>query len=265
MAIKNNVIWWGEFFIEPKQTKSWCFGERIIAIQRQASEWNIWNVEQTVESSSQLVIADDLSLEGLEQSSMSRHLQSQTKKSLIIAPALPDRSVVVRPAVPIRILGGESIKLYVSAPLWFTAKVGVDNPSFFEAPFWRPSDTWFGNSTIEGELCYSKYSNACIRLDAIDKRAHRAITPIHVVNRSSETLSFERFNLPMPMLNLYADGEGFLWTQALTVIRHEDDPVAEISVGKEAAPEALETHFVAGPRISLDRHIFTRALGHLFN
>lgn len=75
---------------------------------------------------------------------------------------------------------------------------------------------------MSGELCYSKYTDAKITLDNIQKRAHRAITTISISNEHDELLAIERISLPTPLLDLYVDSNNQLWTDKVSLTHHQD-------------------------------------------
>ncbi len=284
--------WWGDFNVVQGQARSWTIGERAIVIERKASEWNSWNIETPEEVWEPLVcgVLDTQALQGaaLEEADtfahqeglldsakycdirrvhlkcLMRHLQAPTTGELHIAPALADRSIVVRLSSPVRLLAGEQARIYVSTPLWFQASAMPGHLMMLDTPFWQPSDSWFGANTRDGEFCYAKYTDARLQLDLLTPRAHRAITPILVNNKRDAPLDIERLNIPVPLLSLYSDCNHQLWTQLLTVTRDEGGELAELLLAKQAPEEAKEATQIAEPRIKIEKHAFTRALSSLF-
>lgn len=103
---------------------------------------------------------------------------------LKLVPIMADRLVVSRPKSPFRILPGQHATLFVSTPAWVRIALG-NGKALAELPLFRPSDTWFGPSTLVGELGYAARTHC--RLDVCDVpfRPHRAVTPLRVENRSS--------------------------------------------------------------------------------
>jgi hypothetical protein len=256
--------WWGDFPLAEQQSMSWSIGERKLVIQRQASEWNTWNVETETENADTLmrdVYANHLIP---DQALLGRHLQAATAASLRVIPALADRSIVTRPKIPLRLLGGEQTRIYVSTPLWFKALTLPGDLCLLDVPFWRPSDSWFGPSTREGEMCYAKYTEARLHTELLVQRPHRAITPILIHNKQQEALLIERLNVPVPLLSLYQDTQHRLWTNTIKVTREADDDLTELLLEKQAPAEADGANLVAGPRIITDRHRLIRSLGSLF-
>ena len=271
------IQWWGDFKLLEGQAISWAIGERSIVIERKVSEWNTWNNESAHElwepltfsvpdaQQHQDVLTEASEAVGLNKAkTLTRHLQQYTCDTLHIAPALADRSMVVRLSSPVRVLAGEKIRIYVSTPLWFQASVMPGKLMMLDIPFWRPSDSWFGANTRDGEFCYAKYTDARLQLNLLAPRVHRAITPIEINNKRDAALDIERLNIPVPLLSLYSDKQYQLWTQMLTVTRDEGNDLAEIQLSKQAPEEAEKASIVAEPRIKIEKHAFTKALSSLF-
>ena len=259
-----NTPWWGDFTFSVMQTHYWAAAERAIVIERMPSEWRTWNIEGSPESDAALlcdageppVIKDDKSL--------GRHLQSATSEAIKVLPALADRPMVARPASALRVLAGEKVRLFVSTPLWFQASTLPSEVNLLDIPFWRPSDSWFGTSTREGELCYAKYTDARVQLELLAPRPLRAVTAINVINQHKEALVIERLNVPMPLLSVYADVDNSLWTEALTVTRKEDGDQAELELGKAPPDVAIEPVLVNKPRKESEKRTLIRSIGSLF-
>lgn len=180
-----------------------------------------------------------------------------------LQPRVADRSVVARPHVPFHVLPGQTAKLYVSTPLWVEVKVGRTARSLREIPTKRLSDTWFGSSTREGELAYSLKTHARVRLGEMPVRAYRAITPVVFENVGGGVLQVDRMNLPVPYISLYANAGGQLWTQAVTLTRHEDAEMADLDVEKGPPEEAGEATRVSEARMKPDANVVVRAFSGL--
>lgn len=262
--MSENTPWWGDFTFEDQQTRSWSIGERKLVIQRLSCEWNSWNISSDVETVDSIQIGDSITPEQLEGQPLDRHLQTATGDTLRVLPALADRSIVARPNVPLRLLGGEKARIYVSSPLWFRAITLPGKLDLIDVPFWRPSDSWFGPSTREGEMCYAKYTEARVQLDLLVQRPHRAITPVFIHNKQKLPLLIDRLNVPVQLLSLYQHEERGLWTEAVNVTREEDDDKVELVLKKQAPSEVLGAELVAAPRIANKGHTLIRSLSSLF-
>lgn len=235
---------------------------RAIVIERLPDEWVTWNLEAEQEIRAPVTFGDWTNHEPLEANKQSRNLQQGTNEFLSVLPALADRSFVTRPATPLKILPGEKARLYVSTPLWFQARTQKNSCLILDVPFWRPSDSWFGSSTINGEICYAKYTDARIQLNALERAPHRAITPICVFNQHDDVLTIDRFNVPVPLLGMFIDDSYQLWTEVVNIIRGEDN--AELEISKEPPVEAGNSVRVSEPRIPSEKRTFIRRISSLF-
>ena len=256
--------WWGDINFEINEVKTWRIGSRKISVQRKYAEWLIWNEETNDESFEQLVLEDAVSIDGFTDIQPKRYLVNKTQDALRVAPLLANRSIIVRPSSTLNILPGEKIELSVSSPLWLAFfNIGSTLP-ISDLPFWLPSDSWFGPSTMVGELCYSKYTDARVSLQNIPKRSHRAITTISILNEHDELLTVDRINLPIPYLNLYADASEQFWTDKVCLTHHLDTARPSFyikSLTKERDKSAIT--LVSHAREVADAHTFMRSIRSL--
>lgn len=256
--------WWGKINFELNELKSWRIGQRKIVVQRKEKEWLIWNDESKEESNDLLQLESFTNIDSLNDIPMQRFLVNKTQSTLLVQPALANRSVIVRPGSTLTILPGESAKFYVSTPLWLSFSIDDEHEPLCELPFWLPSDSWFGVSTMVGELCYAKYTDARVSLDSLKKRSHRAITTISIVNEDEEPLVITRINLAAPFLDLYIDSNNQFWTDNVWLIHNEtnDRPSFEI---KKLIAEKHKTEFepVNNAREIADANTFMRSIRSL--
>jgi len=256
--------WWGEFTFSLEQQRCWRIGERAIILKRFENEWNSWNLETDTESDEAIMVGDLAECTAIEEAKFGRYLQQNTSDTVQILPLLADRSVVARPDTPLTLLAGEKSRLYVSTPVWFSAKLLPKGESLLDLAFWRPSDSWFGPSTRVGQICYAKYTAARVQLNNIEQRPHRAITPITVVNNHDKSLTIERINVPVTLLHLYADEANQLWTTGISVHRDRQSDNVELHLDKGAPVEALSPSLINGPRMVTEQSILIRSISSLF-
>jgi len=256
--------WWGDVSLALDEIKVWSLGERKIAIQRLEKEWVIWNKELDSESTTQITVTSLKTASTFSDLPYSRHLVSQTTDPIHISPILADRPIVARPATSLNILPGEQVELYISSPLWFLMKLKLKAFPIVDIPFLRPSDSWFGPSTMEGELCYAKYTDARVNLEQIEKRGHRAITPVVIKNQHTETLVIERINLPAPFLMLYADEQQDFWTQEVEITYHSDNDKAGLRLNPNPPKKGVgNMTLISDARQISDNHHFVKSIKSL--
>ncbi|MCB0358057.1 MAG: DUF432 domain-containing protein, partial [Bdellovibrionales bacterium] len=156
-----------------------------------------------------------------------------------VAPALPDRSLVVKPDTPFRMLPGVHAKVYVLVPVWVNVFAAAkDNPLITTYPSVRLSDTWFGNP-MEGEQCYW-LSSPAKRSVAVDELAeHLVICPVSLKNSSGEQLLVEKLCLRVRWLSLF-DSEGQLWANETRVSWRGTNDMSRVTVANGAPSDAPE-------------------------
>jgi hypothetical protein len=148
---------------------------------------------------------------------------------------------------PFYIPANEHVTIYVSSPIWIKIEVGSRKTFLEEIPTMVLSDTWYGPNTREGELCYASPTFCRSDISEFKFRAHRVITPIVIFNSAKTPLLFERISIPLPFLSIYADVNGFLWTEEI-IAKHETHLKLSIKQGKNAPQVAIGATLAASPR-----------------
>jgi len=258
--------WWGEFNLDTAQSYIWKIGPLTLVIRSLSGEWQL-----SYERSSDFVENEndwDVDVSNItpdQLSEFSRYVFRETSDLLTITPMLADRSVVSRPISPFNLTAGEEATLYVSSPLWLALGVGSSSKKLCEIGIQRPSDTWFGTSTREGELCYASSTHCHLNLENITPRSFRAVTPVVIRNQADSTLLIERLNLPAPLLPLYAEEDNRLWTSTVTLIRESDGDIAELIIDQQAPTEAQTAMLLSKPRKASSGNVLIRTFNSVFN
>ena len=271
--------WWGDDALPVQHMHHWRLGALQSWMMRAEHEWRIaWEVgrdplNEAHEHEGPLPIDEaHFSWKSPPPAyTLHRYSMQNTAPAFALHPVLADRALVVRPEHPISIVPGEAITLFVSTPLWVRITVHESAQQLVEMPTVRLSDTWFGPSTREGELCYAARTTGRLHLDNVPRRLHRAITPLRIRNQARDTLLLERVQVPTPHLALYETDDAVLWTQALTLEREANrttsDPAAAVHIRSGAPPEAEGATRLTNPREPLRRNLFVStfsAVGALF-
>ncbi|QKT03776.1 hypothetical protein HUS23_08070 [Ectothiorhodospiraceae bacterium 2226] len=260
------VRWWGDFELRPGEVGHWRLSDTHIWIEHLTHEWRI-GVREGKNPRDTTVEVHIPAAEPFpdEDVTVTRYALAAMGSGLRLLPMLADRSVVTRPETAFQILPGEEVTLYLSTPLWVRIELAAGNRLLQEVPVYTPSDTWFGSSTIEGELCYASRTHCRQDLAAVERRPHRVITAVALGNGAADALWLERLNLPVPNLSIYSDDHGHLWTQGVTLERKPGMEMAALRL--EAAPPsaAKRATLVNGPRQASNRSFMTRAFSALFS
>lgn len=141
-------------------------------------------------------------------------------REFILRPAVPDRSVVVKPAYPVLIPEGESGTFYILMPVFIRIIVsrGKEELELGIIPSRLLSDTWFGTPT-EGEFCYSLPFSAERDITLLNMLPHHIVCQVEIENHSSENLSFEKLCFRPQYIGLFC-GDQHLWSSQVR-IQHE--------------------------------------------
>lgn len=269
----EQTIWWGSFSLAEGQGGRWQVGPSTVWISRSAQEWRVVHLqhgdpfESTVQISVPLPEEEAIvSLDDLDpKAAISRYSFRKTDTHLLVMPALADRAIVIRPDKPLYVPAGEEVTLYISTPLWICIEVGEPARLLQEIPSYRASDTWFGASTLDGELCYASRTTARLLLQDVPPRFHRALTPILIHNEAEDALLLERIRLPVQHLSLFQAANDFLWTERVTLDRERSGEQAALHLGAGAPPEAARARLIRPPRHPLRTNVIVRAFSSFFH
>ena len=259
----NSTPWWGTVSVPENDSFLLDSATFILAVEHKAKEWCIHTkIDRPLaqdENEFKHLIG---TFSPINCGDISRHIINDKTDAIEIKPSLPDRIVVCRPKSPITLVPGASVVLYLSIPIWLT--IGVINGKYTllkEVATQRLSDTWFGASTREGELCYASQTIGRLDIEKLPFRVQRAITPLLIENKAKNDLIFERIALPVPSLSLFATQSGQLWTQNVALVRETDGDFAKLKLG-DAQPG---TTLINGPRVKLGHGQLVRAFSAIFN
>jgi hypothetical protein len=237
-------------------------GTLALQIGHAANEWRIHR-----EAIPEDAVSDRVRIRGrrsLPAAFTERYVISGDTGPLLLNPMLADRNVVIRPHQPVFLLSQQSVVLYLSTPIWIRIEVGEPAHLLSELPVTQLSDTWFGPSTFEGEICYASRSHARHQLEELPPRPHRAITPLQIHNRANTPLPLEKFSLPVPMLSLYGSDDGGLWTQGVKLTREDQSDLAAVRIDSRPPELDRPLSLLSKPREDPGRSGLVRAFSLLF-
>ncbi|RMF77300.1 MAG: hypothetical protein D6739_12950 [Nitrospirae bacterium] len=262
---QQDATWWGDFRLPEGATKEWSIGPLRLAVGRELHEWDVryeW-VESPVGEVGLSVATAVEALPAYDQ--QERYVCRAGGDRLRLRPVLADRPVISRPVVPLHLLAGEEVTLFVSSPVWLRLAVGEPPRPLTEIAIQRPSDTWFGPSTMEGQLCYDSRSQGRLSLERVPRRPHRAVTRVVVRNAGEDAMRLERLSLPVPYLALFAGVDGRLWTRPVTLVRDRSGEMGTVRIHKRVPEEAGDgAELLSPPRERPDKGSLVRALSALF-
>jgi len=255
--------WWGVSDFTEGCTKRWEIGPLTLWIRRLDQEW--WIASECDEKQQQRLVTavDHAGPEWLSHASVERYLIRHSQSLLRLSPMLADRPVVARPLIPLHLCAGEQATLFVSLPVWIGLEAGPQRQLLKELAVQRLSDTWFGTSTLEGELCYASTTHYRQDLRELPLYPHQAITPVLIQNRSQQTLVMERLSLPVHHLSVYGSTAATLWTSGVS-LKWEQGATVAMNIETKPPVEAGRAELLCGPRHVLDKGGVIRAVTSLF-
>jgi len=196
--------------------------------------------------------------------SLKRFVREGSTSTVTFIPAVANLPTVIRPYHPLTIPGGTRCTIYVGTVVWMKICVGQNQTLLTEVPLAVPSLTWVGRNTMEGELCYASPNFGRLVLEAVPKRAWRAVTPVTIINRRTEPLLLERFSLPTPLLSLHQNDRGELWTPGVVVEVATDMNSASLHVDEGLLVAAGPCKKVAPAREKAAKGRLVRAIDRVF-
>ena len=256
----NPKVWWGNYTMEVGACAQWEFPRLRIAVQRLTHEWVV--AYETAESDNDegpwSFSYSSVDLNQNQFDHIARYVFQTTSEQLTILPLLADRAGVSRPYMQFTVPAGEKTTIFIGTPLWF-ALAGVPGGQVFEVPLRRPSDTWFGPSTREGELAYASRTYGRLNLENITLSPYLAITQVRIHNDSSAPLLIERLNLPVPFLSLFQTEEGNLFTEGVTFVQTEGTSLTKFHIEEARRVIESEAKLIALPRQNPHKGMLVRA------
>ncbi len=264
---QQRSTWWGQYSLDVNQTALWEIGPLMLAIQRRVDEWQI-AYEPLPDIDPDTTIwqfqpaAPDI--DTLDYANTARHTSSETAEAVWLRPLLADRALVSRPVTPLYVPAGEIVIIFVRSPLWLRVEVGDALTPLQELPILRPSDTWVGPTTMEGELCYASQTYARLNLEKLPIGPHHAVTQVTIQNRADTQLLVERLKLPVPYLALFEAANGLLWTQGVTMTRSRNTDMADIQIEPSPPEDAGTVKLLSEARQTTSIKTAIYAFGALF-
>jgi len=176
-----------------------------------------------------------------------------------LMPLTPDRPLVVRPEVPLKIPTNHEALFFVSFPIW--VRIVTDKPrqlNLCEVPSVVLSNIWFGDP-MSGELCYSLRSRARRKINNSEPSPHRAICPVRIRNSSMRQLDVERFCVHVEHLKIY-DGIEKLWTNEISITFKGESEVSQVQYAQSPPSFEPVKNVVSEARIPLKKPLLKKSL-----
>lgn len=267
LPTSTTPAWWGALVFAEDGARYVRVGPFELWLERRHGEWTVHTRAGTDPRDAVLMIdrdADDDDVpdvpeNGAPAQSLALHPEANT---VLLRPRLADRAVVFSPSRTLIVPARGRATLYATSPLWIEVATH-DGGRLFEAPLWRASDTWFGD-TADGELCYASRLHATRDPGELLRLPHRAVTPLDIANGTDEPLTIERISVPLRSLTLFRDAEGQLWTESVRLEPDRGAGLADVTRSGAAPAQARGAEKIAEPRDLHGLHFTARVFRGLF-
>lgn len=257
-------VWWEPVELAVGQSWRYNVGTLLLYLQRGDSEWQLaWRELEDIAEHYRVVSEPAEALPA--ELPAERFVFQKVPGRFCLKPRLLDRPVVVKNLQPVHLPAGEHVTFYISSPVCVVVELSKPVMLAREIPTLRLSDTWFGPSTREGELCYATRTHARSRLQDLPRRPHRAVTPVTVHNQSSEVLTIDKLSIPVPYLAVYGTAEGVLWTDPVSLRHTTGSALAVLDVDKHLPASVGKVTRLAEPRMAVQRGSLVRAFTSMFS
>lgn len=251
---------WGAAAMQEGVRALWRLGPLELWVRRRRHEWRVaarWDPSASSERVTRQVPAEEEPQKGMQ---VLRFGQSETTNSLRVLPVLASLPVVCRPEGPFVVHAGQSVVAYVGTPLWARLVTAEADP-LHEVDIHRPSRSWFGPNTVEGELAYASRTSLHLDWKDMGPQPTRALTRIEISNDGTRPLTVSEINVPMPHLELGLGGTCSMWTESLT-LTSADDGLVNVEIG--GFPDGVTPLDLPLPRVPRAERRFTAGLTQFF-
>ncbi|TNE84738.1 MAG: hypothetical protein EP330_28385 [Deltaproteobacteria bacterium] len=175
--------------------------------------------------------------------------------TLALSPRVAPRPIVARPDVPFTVSPQAEVRVYVNTPIWVSLRA---ERGLKLLPVVSVKPTWFGTNR-EGVPCFAMRTHLRLSESEVQRRPHRALAPVRIVNEGDDPLVVDRVRIPAPSLPIHADAEGQLWLPEIVLTRREGQEEARLSLGDRRKDPVL-----AEPSEPMADHAVVRAFNSIF-
>ncbi len=252
--------WWGTFTFAEEQTFKWQLGNSVLIIERSSQEWRIANLDLENVSNEIIIAAPSPSVKSQEGLIYSRYGFNVTPSTITLTPILANRPQVARPEFPFYLPSKQRVTVYISTPTWVRISTGDKQIYLGEIHTQRMSDTWFGENTLEGELCYASRTRFNTTVDHEILLHHRIITQVEIRNNTVENLLVQRIKIPLPALSVYVNAQEQLCTENIIIEHGSSVGGMAVDILKSMPAEAK---LLSAPRAVLKSNIIVEMFSQI--
>ena len=214
--------------LPPGEGLTWTVGRQRILVRRKDGEWLV-AATPAQEGAEDGVTPLTEEEEGI---TWKRWVTEDGSDAVQLIPVMPERPVVVKPEITVKVMRGHGFEFFVAVPVWLSLKIGGDLEStVLDVPSHLLSNTWFGDP-ISGELCFAHKTRIMRHIESFEAAPQLALCPIRVDNHSKEELDFNKLCLRVDHASLY-NGPGHLWSSTFTIIFLGREQMSNVTIAQE--------------------------------
>ncbi|UCF98019.1 MAG: hypothetical protein JSV89_00430 [Spirochaetaceae bacterium] len=196
------------------------------------------------------------------QASFSRWVVGDDSQTVQFVPTMPDRPIVVRPVVNLKVPTGQDARFFFAIPVWVRVVARpADGITLCELPSLILSNTWFGRPAA-GELCYALQIEAAGSLEELEDRPCMAICPVTIRNQAPKELDFARLCVRVEHLDVFSDRER-LWTNEIEVRFAGEEQSSQVTVGRGAPPYTENAEKLCNARQPVEKTFLQQSFSFL--
>lgn len=258
--------WWGDFEFPLNKTMRWQIGPMTLWIQRVEQEWVITQKQNIDPFCTHVEKACLVSPKSIPNDAEQKRFSIGGNSNILrIMPRLANRPMVSRPEKPFIVPSGEKIDCFIGSILWLGIYAVDPIRRLVDKAIFQPSDTWFGPSNQEGQLCYACSTNCHFRVENIRFHPHRSLTKFTIKNRAGDVLFLDRLKIPANAMALYFDENFHFWTQDIVAVHSDKGDNVRITTESGVPSMAKNPHKCAKSRLSQSENTMVRAFSSLFS
>lgn len=243
---------WEEDQLLSDQPHLWSFGPLRLWCKRLGDE--LWLSSYCIDPAHP---TDETTDTPPEEAAWSRWVLKRHFEKIRFRPVFPDRSVVVKPEYPFKILPGAKARIFVRVPAWVQIRYkGEAEDKVVEIPTVVLSKTWFG-SPLEGERCYWISSRARRNVDSDTFDTHSVACPVLIINHSEKQLNVEELAMRVRRLSIF-NLAGRLWSDETEITYRGNGEISRIEVTGKPPQEAKGAGRISPPREKTTEGFFAK-------
>ncbi len=256
--------WWRPVRLDSGQCWQYTLGPLTLYLQRLRGEWVLGSTREIGREHGETLLSQAIhKLPELD--NLQRFIFREPPSHFCLTPRLLDRPVVVKTHTPVSIPPTEQAVFYISSPVMITINLQQPDCTLYELASQRLSDTWFGPSTLHGELCYADKTHARNNRADLPVRPHRAVTAVTIENNADSMLILDKLSIPVPYLAVYGLNDGSIWTDPITLQHDGNHALTRFKITKQLPDGVTPAARITAPRQHIEKHGLIRAFTGMFN